>query len=99
MKVVVQYFESCPGWRVVARGIEDLIERHGLEVDLRYQRVETLEEARAHGFHGSPTILVDGRDPFAGEDAEVCFACRIYRTETGPAPSPSIEQLAHALGI
>lgn len=42
-------------------------------------RVETIEEAERLGFHGSPSILVDGVDVFA-EPAGVGLSCRIYRT-------------------
>jgi hypothetical protein len=49
------------------------------------------------GFHGSPSILVDGIDVFAGPDAGVGLSCRVYRTPDGPAGAPTIEQLRAAL--
>jgi hypothetical protein len=47
-------------------------------------------------FHGSPTIIVDGHDPFptAGQPG---LACRIYQTPAGPAGAPTVEQLRSAL--
>ena len=47
--------------------------------------------------HGSPTLLVDGRDPWADAEAPVGLACRIYRTEAGAEGSPSVAQLAEVL--
>jgi hypothetical protein len=55
--------------------------------------VATPEEAKAIGFPGSPTILIDGRDPFGGESAPVGFACRLYQTPTGLEGAPSVDEL------
>jgi hypothetical protein len=41
------------------------------------ERVETHEEAVRLGFRGSPTILVDGRDPFADGRGDLGLACRV----------------------
>ncbi|MEU3552403.1 hypothetical protein [Streptomyces longwoodensis] len=54
-------------------------------------------EAERSGFTGSPTILMNGRDPFAEPGAVPSLACRIYRTPTGPAGAPGLDQLRQAL--
>jgi len=90
-QVVLQYFDHCPNWQVVRRHLDYL------GVKVRYQRIDTVEQAEELGFHGSPTILVDGVDPFAESDSKVGLACRIYRTPGGSAPSPTLEQLATAV--
>ena len=33
--------------------------------------------------HGSPTLLVNGKDPFDPPDASPAIACRMYRGEDG----------------
>jgi hypothetical protein len=99
MDVVLQYFDSCPNWRVAERRVKSIVERHGLDVNLTYQLIETPEDAERYRFAGSPTVLIDGRDPFASEPAQVGLACRTYVTASGPAESPSVEQLEHALGV
>ncbi|MDK1017238.1 MAG: thioredoxin family protein, partial [Actinomycetota bacterium] len=48
-------------------------------------------------FHGSPTVLINGIDPFAENDAPVGLSCRIYRTDEGLAGTPTIDQLRQAL--
>jgi hypothetical protein len=48
-------------------------------------------------FRGSPTVLVDGRDPVLDRDAPVGLSCRVYRTVDGLAGSPTLEQLVAAL--
>ncbi|MEU5304331.1 hypothetical protein ACH4YO_31780 [Streptomyces noursei] len=46
---------------------------------------------------GSPTILIDGRDPFVEPGAVPSLAWRIYRAPAGPAGAPSLDQLRQAL--
>lgn len=99
MNVTLQYFDTCPNWKVTVERIKSVVSAHGLDVDLQYQLVESPEEAEEYSFHGSPTLLVDGVDPFATEDTQVGFACRIYHTDDGQAEAPSVEQIAHALGV
>ena len=91
MEVKVLYFDGCPHWRTAADRLAALKAELGFE--LTSQRVATPEEAELVGFRGSPTIQVDGVDPFAPDDAPVAFACRVYATPDGQAGSPTIEQL------
>lgn len=96
MDVVLQYFDDCPNWKRTATHLDALAaEVPGLVVSL--QRVETTEEAERLNFRGSPSILVDGVDPFAPDDAPAGLACRVYPTPHGPAGSPTLEQLRTAI--
>jgi hypothetical protein len=98
MQITLRYFDGCPNWRVAEeRLLEALGEPGGPEATISYERVETPEDAGRLGFRGSPTLLVDGDDPFAEDDAPVGLACRIYRTEEGPQGAPSIAQLRATL--
>jgi hypothetical protein len=67
------------------------------DVEPVLERVETAEEAERLRFIGSPTILVDGRDPFAGAEAAFGLTCRVYQTPEGLAGSPTPDQLRGAL--
>lgn len=96
MDVTLLYFEDCPNWRTTEGHLETLAQ----EVpDLRISRhlVDTLGEAERVGFVGSPSVLVDGVDVFAGP--ETCFglSCRMYETSAGPAGSPTLDQLRNVL--
>ncbi|MEV6120207.1 hypothetical protein AB0M23_06725 [Streptomyces sp. NPDC052077] len=53
--------------------------------------------AERSAFAGSPTILIDGRDPFAEPGTTPSLSCRIYRTPQGPAGAPGPDQLRRAL--
>lgn len=96
MNIELQYFEGCPHWKVADGRLGPLAEALGIEID--YRPVNTAEEAVIAGFRGSPTILIDGRDPFASGDEPAGLSCRLYQTPDGPAGSPTISQLANALG-
>ncbi len=96
MDVALLYFDDCPNWKVVDERLSAIAAERADLVVTRHL-VDTLEEAERAGFHGSPSILVDGVDVFAGPDAAVGLACRVYRTPDGPAGAPTMEQLRAAL--
>jgi hypothetical protein len=48
--------------------------------------------------HGSPTLLINGHDPFPTPHDDHALSCRIYRDEHDqPTPAPSPAQLRNAL--
>jgi hypothetical protein len=50
------------------------------------------------GMYGSPTLLIDGVDPFALPGQAPSLSCRLYRDAAGRlAPAPSVEALRQAL--
>ena len=97
MEITLQYFDDCANWQTTDGYLKTVIADHSLDAEVRYQIIDTPEAAAEQGFRGSPTVLVDGSDPFADRDAPIGLACRIYQTETGPAGSPSLAQLEQAL--
>ena len=98
MDVRLRYFEDCPNWRVAEARLKEALVRAGADPEtIIYEQVTTLEQAEALGFPGSPTILVDGVDPFALPAAPAGLTCRIYRTALGAQSAPTVEQLQAAL--
>ena len=97
MEITLQHFESCPSWETTDQHLQTLIDGLGLDVEVRYQLIETPEAAEEHGFRGSPTVLIDGVDPFADPDAPIGLSCRVYRTDAGFAGSPNLDQLEEAI--
>ncbi len=98
MNITIQYFDGCPNWRLADERLREALREAGADgAKITYQKIETPEQAEEAGFRGSPSILVDGRDPFADKDAPVGLSCRVYQTETGPDGAPSLAQLAVAL--
>jgi hypothetical protein len=93
--VELLYFHGCPHWKAADRHLRELAPE--LRFRLEHRVVTGPEDAEAARFRGSPTILVNGRDPFAQGDEAFGLSCRVYRTAGGPAGSPTIEQLRSAL--
>lgn len=98
LDIEIRYFDGCPNWREAERSIRGLVAELGLQADMTLTRVETSEEAERLTFRGSPTILIDGHDPWGDPDAPVGLSCRIYRTESGIAGAPTEAQLREVLG-
>lgn len=94
MQITLQYFDECPNWRTADERLREVLDATGRTESITYVRVETDEDAERFRFHGSPTILIDGRDPFDGSGLAVGLSCRVYRTPSGLAGSPTAEQLA-----
>ncbi len=96
MDVTLLYFEDCPNWIVVNERLETLrVEHPGMSITR--QIVDTPEEAERTRFRGSPSILIDGIDPFSDPDDPVGLSCRVYQTPAGPAGSPTLTQLRNAM--
>ena len=96
MEITLQYFDGCPNWEVLDQRLAEVVNDRS-DVRVIRQLVETPEDAVRLGFHGSPTVLVDGIDPFADERTHVGLACRMFRTPAGIAGSPTVEQLREAI--
>ncbi|MGH8945482.1 MAG: thioredoxin family protein [Acidimicrobiia bacterium] len=96
MRIVLQYFDGCPHEQTMRGHLRTLIDE-GLVAILEEEMIDTQEKAVARGFRGSPTLLVDGIDPFDDGSMQPGMSCRIYRTEQGPAGAPTLEQLRAAI--
>ena len=98
MELEIVYFDGCPNWRTALERLREalsVIDRPDVEVRLR--QVTTIEDAGAAEFTGSPTVLVDGIDPFAEPGAGIGLSCRVFRTPAGAEGSPAVAQLVEAL--
>ncbi len=98
IRLGVRYFDGCPNWRVAVERLRIVLAEMGSsDVDVELERIETLEQAEAVAFRGSPTVLVDGRDPFLDEAAPIGLMCRIYASPGGFGGAPSLDQLRAVL--
>jgi hypothetical protein len=92
--VTVLHVDDCPNTSALLDLLDVVLEKGSVEV--RTRTVSSLAEAEALGMHGSPTLVIDGRDPFVGSP-EATLSCRLYQTEDGLRGIPSIAQLREAL--
>ncbi|MBK3567077.1 hypothetical protein [Streptomyces sp. MBT62] len=98
MEIEVLVVADYPNQRLAEDRLRQALDDAGLTVISFTSRViGDLADAERSGFTGSPTILINGRDPFAEPGAAPTIACRIYRTTDGPAGAPAVDQLRQAL--
>ncbi|TQF69208.1 thioredoxin family protein [Rhodococcus spelaei] len=98
MEVEVVYFDGCPNWHTARDRLNEALAAMGrADIAVRLRQVETVDDAEATAFTGSPTVLIDGVDPFAEPGAVVGLSCRLYRTPDGADGSPTVAQLVAAL--
>ena len=98
MKVQLLYFDGCPNWEIMLSTLREFLGEKSPPVAVDLVRVDTQKTAERWSFRGSPTVLIDGEDPFLDSDAPIGLSCRIYRTPAGLAGSPSREQLEEIAG-
>src|SRR5262245_44448163 len=57
------------------------------------------DEAARASMHGSPTVLIDGSDPFAAPGQSASMSCRLYDNGAGRLEgAPSVGRLRQAIG-
>ncbi|MFF0390157.1 hypothetical protein ACFYS8_15945 [Kitasatospora sp. NPDC004615] len=76
MRITVLTVADCPNARPALDLVTGALAGREAEVSL----VEVADEAEAArlGMYGSPTVLIDGADPFAPPGAEPSLSCRLY---------------------
>jgi hypothetical protein len=98
VEIEVLVVPDCPHQQLATERLRQALAEAGLSTTGFTTRVIAYQaEAERSGFTGSPTILIDGRDPFAEPGAAPSLSCRIYRTLDDPAGAPGLDQLGQAL--
>jgi hypothetical protein len=96
-RITLVVLDGCPNADVAVARLHEALSNCGREdLEVAVTVVESEEEGRLAGLQGSPTFLVDGRDPFpVGEGTS--WACRLYPTDRGLEGCPSVTQLEEVL--
>lgn len=98
MRIELLLVPGCPSSEPAAELLREVLD--GLEL---YDTAVTTRvigdqaAAEAAGFTGSPTFLIDGRDPFAEPGRKAGAACRLYRSEDGVTGLPTRDELRRAV--
>lgn len=93
MRVELLWFSGCPNWQETDGRLRQALALTGSDAAVSLVEVTTPQDAERLRFRGSPTVLVDGRDPFADESDPVGLSCRVFRTPDGLRGAPTVEQL------
>jgi len=97
VEVAVLTVPECPNARLVDERLA--IAAAGMaEIRVVRRVIHDEREAAALGMRGSPTLLIDGADPFAAPGEPTSMSCRLYRQADGSAAgAPPAEALRRAL--
>ena len=97
MEIDLLYVAECPNRTVARDHLELALAQTRSAAVVREREIRSGEEASRLGMRGSPTILIDGRDPFVGAAGPTALSCRLYRSDVGFSGAPTVEQLVEAL--
>ena len=98
MVIDLLYVPECPNRSLARDHVDRALAQRRLAAVVREREVRSSEEAARLGMRGSPTVLIDGEDPFADTADPTAVSCRLYRSEIGLSGAPTVEQLVEALG-
>ena len=88
---------ACPHAALFEERLAAALAGHPDTVIHRRQVTDEQEAAEA-GMHGSPTLLIDGVDPFAAPGQPPSLSCRLYRDAAGHAGgAPPVDALRRVL--
>ncbi len=98
MKVELLWFDGCPSYQTARELLEQVLREEKINAAIEMVQVHDNADAAAKRFLGSPTIRLNGTDPFAeaGQD-DFAMQCRVYRTPQGLKGSPTKEMLRAAV--
>jgi hypothetical protein len=97
MQLTVLAVPGCPNAPVLGDRLAAVVDgRAGVSVS--HQVICDEGEAARWGMHGSPTLLIDGVDPFAEPGQPPSLSCRLYRDDDArTSGAPSAGQLRQAI--
>jgi hypothetical protein len=89
---------DCPNGTVALSVLHSAFDRVGLAwQSVRTTVIASQEQAQERGFVGSPTILINGVDPFGVAGQSPAYACRVYATPAGLSGVPPLGDVISAL--
>jgi hypothetical protein len=97
MEVSLLYFDGCPNHHDALALLNTLLQEANWEGTVQLVNVESPERAEELDFRGSPTVLINGTDPFLDPDAPAGLSCRIYATPSGFQGTPPEQDLRSAI--
>ena len=98
MHLTVLAVRGCPNALVLGDRLAAVLDGWA-GVSVSRQVISDEGEAASWGMHGSPTVLIDGVDPFAEPGQPSSMSCRLYDNGAGRLEgAPSVGRLRQAIG-
>lgn len=97
VELTVLVVPECPHADLLDQRLDSVL-TSWTELKVTRRTVTDLDQARQWGMRGSPTLLLDGVDPFAVPGQLPSLSCRLYRSPEGQADgAPSVEAIRQAI--
>ena len=97
MDVSLLYFDGCPNHHDTLVLLSALLDEAGWDGTIQMVNVDSPERAEELEFRGSPTVRINGNDPFLDAEAPIGLSCRIYPTDAGYQGTPPEQGLRAAI--
>ncbi|MEV1084100.1 hypothetical protein AB0I98_38830 [Streptomyces sp. NPDC050211] len=95
-QIAVLTVPDCPNAPLARQRIADALD--GRDVPVEWVEVTDEADAAQRKMTGSPTILLDGVDPFATAASQPSVSCRLYRHPDGTTDgAPTVADLRRVL--
>lgn len=98
MEIDLLYVPNCPNYETARDRLSRALARIGRDAVVRERPVHSSAEAARLGMHGSPTVLIDGHDPFEVGHDPAALSCRLYPGAVAARGAPSVDELVDVLG-
>ncbi|WP_205718183.1 thioredoxin family protein [Actinomadura soli] len=97
MELTVLTVLDCPHGPVLQQRLAEVLADHE-QISVTWRVISVEGEAVRWGMRGSPTLLMDGIDPFADPSGPPSLSCRMFRESGGRLEgAPSVAALRRAL--
>jgi hypothetical protein len=97
VKIEILHVSGCPNVDLLDRRLVEALA--GRPAVVTHTPVPDLDTAATAGMAGSPTLLLDGADPFTRDGIRPSMSCRLYVHENGHVDgAPSVDDLRRVLG-
>jgi hypothetical protein len=97
VRIDILFVPDCPNVDRARERLHQALGATAVEASVTETEVATLEQAIRARMAGSPTVLLDGRDPFPTDGTEGSLGCRLYRSGGRSGGAPSVAQFITAL--
>ena len=97
MKIELLYFDDCPSYQVALTLLQEALRAAGRSDPIETIEIKDEADVQRWRFIGSPTIRLDGIDPFDQGTSNFGMECRIYNTPDGLIGWPTRSMLDKAL--
>jgi hypothetical protein len=97
MNIQLLYFDDCPSYQTALTLLQEALGAVGRSDVIQTIEIKDNADVERWKFIGSPTIRIDGIDPFDQGTSNYGMECRVFNTPNGLIGWPTREMLVEAL--